>query len=127
MAEYNTTPDENSIVEEILKKKRLSKECKLWLLSRMRGARGDIVPNKNGSYEQFLKNYGPDLFKGVRCMSRLPGGRYCDIIPGKAIEISVVGCTKCKNRITDMSIEECIKEDEYCEPEFVPIFNNTGM
>jgi hypothetical protein len=104
--------DYDALVEELLRKKRLSKESKLWLLSRMRGNLGNVKQNI-GNYEQFLKPDEINIFASTPCPKKLPGGRYCDLIEGHLTEISVIGCIKCKYRITGNTLAECIKEDEY--------------
>lgn len=67
--------------------------------------------NKIGTYGEFL--YGLDCYEGTKCRNRLPNGRYCDVIPGRAKEISPVICGKCDIKITDNTLNDCILEDEY--------------
>lgn len=61
--------------------------------------------------EEFVSSN--NLYSTTPCRNRLPGGRYCDAIPQRATEISAIGCMKCKIRITDTTLQEIIKEDEY--------------
>lgn len=68
--------------------------------------------NKMGTYEEFLSPNELNMYEGIKCRNRLPGGRYCDAIPERAKEISRVICLKCNIRITDNTLEECKKEDE---------------
>lgn len=70
-----------------------------------------ISKNRPMRYEDFLKE-GENLFSKTPCRNRLPGGHYCDVIPGKAHEISAIGCIKCKIRVTENTLEDCKKEDE---------------
>lgn len=63
-------------------------------------------------YESFLKPGEMNIYSSVPCHNRLPGGRFCDVLPGQAQEISVIGCRKCKLRVTENTIKEVIQEDD---------------
>jgi len=74
---------------------------------------GNIRHGHVMTYEQFLKPGEVNLFKDTPCPKRLPGGRSCDLIEGHLREISVIGCVKCKDRITELTLLDVMKEDEY--------------
>jgi len=63
-------------------------------------------------YEDFLKHNEVNPYASIPCRNRLPGGHICDAITGRAKEISVVICMKCKIRITDQTLQDCIDEDD---------------
>ena len=63
-------------------------------------------------YEDFLKLDEVNPYISIPCRKRLPGGHICDAITGHAKEISVVICMKCQIRITETTLQDCIKEDD---------------
>ena len=63
-------------------------------------------------YEDFLKPDEANPYINIPCRKRLPGGHICDAIIGHAKEISVVTCMKCNIRITESTLQDCIKEDD---------------
>jgi len=65
-----------------------------------------------GRYEDFLKPDEVNLYALIPCRKRLPGGHLCDAITGRAKKISVVVCMKCQIRITENTLQDCIKEDD---------------
>lgn len=90
--------------------KKVCRLCKSLFIQEM------IADSRHGhvsTYEQFLNPNEINIFKSTPCRCRLPGGRLCDAIEGHAQEISVIGCLKCKIRITNTTLSDVINEDEY--------------
>jgi len=75
--------------------------------------RNNTQISRRGTYEEFRNPQETDIYDGIKCRNRLPGGHYCDVIPGRLKEISRVICMKCTIRITDTTLQEVQKEDEY--------------
>ena len=90
--------------------KKICSVCRSYLLQEMIGnvRHGHVM-----TYEQFLKPGELNPYKDTPCRCRLPGGRLCDAMDGHIQEISVIGCMKCLIRITDNTLSDVMKEDEY--------------
>lgn len=86
-------------------------QCKSKKLMEERGMLVHLYENRHrGSWEEFA---GKDKsYSEVPCNCRLPGGRYCDMVTGHAKAISVIICKKCKDRITENTLAECVAEDD---------------
>lgn len=100
--------DREDIFEEDDEKK-ICTICKSSLIQEMLG---NIRRGHLGKYEQFIHPGENNPFSDTPCPKRMPGGNYCYLIDGHLREISVIICLKCKDRITDNTLSDVIKEDD---------------
>ena len=99
--------------EKIFENEDIQHVCKICKSAIIQAMHDTSVHLGYSRYEDFLNPDEINPYASIPCRKRLPGGHLCDAIPGHAKEISVVTCMKCNIRITDSTLQDCIKEDEY--------------